>query len=435
MPFLYFFLGVTYLQIIFTGVYYLLLRRKEYLYYTLFSACLTFLVMVSGWPSFFQFLKDHLSAGLLLTFRPLVPLGLLFYYRFMGYYTDAPVKFPRLKRHFKMAESLMAFSALLLWLVRWIFSNEAEQHVFSGFMYLIVPINLFLIFSVLLLRQRLTNIVSIGSFLMFLFVRFSLYAKINISHPWFNELDDSIVLLIGGIMLDFLFFDIALIYKTQLVYSENIRLAVEKQEELGLQRLSISNDLHDEIGSSLSSIQLELALAAHSKVNDTTFHKNLHLKISEEVKLVLDNMNDIIWAVKKGGEEEKSFSNRIKDYYYDLMDARQISSSYEIDRELEKSIVSSSCRKNLLLLTKEAINNVLKHSEANSVVIRLYKKEECLYLEIHDNGIGFTPDRLGAGNGLESMRTRSEQMSGTFTVNCYTGKGTLVQSKIPLSSL
>lgn len=413
----------------------MLLRRKEYLYYTLFSVCLAFLVLVNGLPIFSHILKQHMSGALLLTFRPLVPLGLLFYYRFMRYYTDAPFKFPRLDRHFRIAEKLMVFTAMLLLIIPWIFSIETEDRIFSGLMFLIVPINLFLIISVLLLRQRLTNIVSIGSFLMFIFVRFSLYVKINPSHPWFNELSDSVALLIGGIMLDFLFFDIALIYKTQLVYSENIRLAMEKQEELSLQRLSISNDLHDDIGSSLSSIQLELALAAHSKEKDSAAHRSLHQKISEEVKGVLENMNDIIWAVKKGAAEEKSFSNRIKDYYYDLMDARQITCSYEIDRELEKSIVSSTCRKNLLLLSKEAINNVLKHSEADSVVIRLYKKEGGLHLEIQDNGIGIAPERFAAGNGLESMRTRCEQMLGTCSIECKTGKGTLIHCKIPITSL
>ena len=262
MPLLYFFLGVTCLQIIFTGVYFVLLRRKEYLYYTLFSVCLALLVVLTGLPSFSKSLSKHLGWAWFLLIHLILPLVNLLYYRFMRHFSDAEQKFPSLNHRFKIAEKLVFFSVILLALIRWIFSiNDSGQSL----LFLIAPINLFLLISVLQLKKRLMNIVAIGSFLLFLCVRVAIFTSYFGSHSWLIEATTGTFILIGGVMLNYLFFDIALIYKTQLVYGENLQLAVEKQHELSLQRLSISNDLHDDIGSSLSSIQLELALTKNNR--------------------------------------------------------------------------------------------------------------------------------------------------------------------------
>ena len=157
--------------------------------------------------------------------------------------------------------------------------------------------------------------------------------------------------------------------------------------------------------------------------------------MSEEVKLVLDNMNDIIWAVKKGTSEEKSFSNRIKEYYYDLMDAKQVECTYKIDRALEAGIRSSTVKKNLLLITKEAINNTLKHSNANKITLQLYPENEYLHLLIEDNGEGMATQDATMGNGIESMKNRCVQIGANFDLRSVAGKGTTIACKVPLSKI
>lgn len=434
MEFFYFFLGMAGLQVVFTCAYYVLFRKKEFLYYTLFTVFFSaYVVLVISLPTR-EWIFQLLGVSVLGVPQLLVPVSILFYYKFIRHFIEAPFNFNRLNRHFLTAEKLLLGAVLTLFFIRLFLGSIIAQQSFVWMMFLIVPLNLYLLVQLVMIRQKLSNIIAIGSFLLFLFARFAVFASLFTKSQGEVFMDAPLAFSIGGILLDFVFFDFALIYKTQLVYKENLRLAVEKQEELNQQRMIISNDLHDDIGSSLSSIQLELALAAQSKESEKSLQKTL-LKVSEEVKGVLENMNDIIWAVKKSSDKEKTFSNRIKDYFFDLMDARQINCTYEIDKQLELTLVSSTCRKNLLLITKEALNNALKHSEANQIVVKLFKSENLLHLEISDNGKGIPDNRLNVGNGLESMRLRSLQMGGTLEVERLPDQVTRIACKIPLGSI
>lgn len=434
MALFYFFLGMAALQVVFTSVFYLLIKKKEYLYYTLFTVFLsTYIVMAFRSPSWAWYQTEKGSI-ILAALNLMVPLAILFYYKFIRYFIDAGTNYSRLNRHFRIAEKIIGSVVLGLFLLRWLGGSELGHQSFVVMMFLIVPLNLYFLVKLILIRQKLPGIVAIGSFLLFLFARFAVFASLFNTNQNLLLVEAPIAFSIGGILLDFVFFDFALIYKTQLVYKENLRLAIEKQEDLNRQRLLISNDLHDDIGSSLSSIQLELALAAKSEQSPQSLQQTL-LKVSEEVKSVLENMNDIIWAIKKSSGDEKRFSNRIKDYYFDLMDARQINCTYEIDNELELLLVSSTCRKNLLLIAKEALNNSIKHSDATKILVKLHRMGDHLQLEISDNGIGFDQLRKNTGNGLESMRLRSKQMQGKLNIESYPGTGSQISCTIPLSSI
>lgn len=435
MPLFYFFLGIAVLQIIFTGSYFLLFRNKEFLYYMLFTLSLSFFIVGGDYPPLYEFLKSFTGPHLFRSLNLLVLLSIFFYYRFIRYFTETIQRYPRVHRQFLVAEKIILAACLILFLIQVFADHRTGHNSFMVLMAMIVPMNIYFMISLFMKKSKLTNIMVIGSFFLFLFVRLAFFATLYRTNEGAKGIDPATVFSIWGIIMDFIFFDFALIYKSRLMHSENIRLAVEKQIELNEQRLSISSDLHDDIGSSLSSIQLELSLAGKALEKGQLKNERIFLKISEEVKRVIENMNDIIWAVKKGDAEEKSFSNRIKDYYFDLLDARQMECIYEVDRELEAALLSSTCRKNLLLIAKEAMNNAIKHSEAVAIVVALFKEGESVCLEIKDNGKGIPENRSTIGNGLESMRFRCNQMKGRLEIISIPEIGTTIACRIPASSI
>jgi signal transduction histidine kinase len=89
--------------------------------------------------------------------------------------------------------------------------------------------------------------------------------------------------------------------------------------------------------------------------------------VVRDLKLVIENMGDIIWAINPDRKAHKSISGQLKDFYFDLMDGYGIQCNYHIDQALEAQITNIDARKNLLLIAKEAINNILKHAEATGI--------------------------------------------------------------------
>lgn len=200
------------------------------------------------------------------------------------------------------------------------------------------------------------------------------------------------------------------------------------------ERKRISRDLHDEVGSALSSIHIYSSAAerAIDSAPDTT--RTILQQISENSRQVMDNMSDIVWAINTAGNGEMTLEKKIKNYGYELLTPGGISCTYEIAPEAEKVLVHMEVRKNILLIIKEAINNVAKYSHASHATVSLMMKGDTLQLQISDNGRGFSPELTGRGNGLVNMQKRTEEIGGTFTLTTSTGRGTQISCDFPIPS-
>jgi signal transduction histidine kinase len=241
----------------------------------------------------------------------------------------------------------------------------------------------------------------------------------------------------AGLILNFLFFNFALIYKSRSIEKEKTVLQIQKQTELFNQRTEIGNDLHDDIGATLSGLHVYSTIVESEIDRNPDLAKKYLNKITIGIRTVMDNMNDVIWAVNIREKNPKLFSSRLKDFNMEIFDAKNIECIYEIDTELERKITRMIARKNLILITKEAINNVVKHSRATKVFIRLKTNGDSLILEIEDNGIGMTSHKnKSGGNGLHSLQIRTAQLGGVLSIhNHHHGGGLLVQTSIPLANI
>lgn len=198
-------------------------------------------------------------------------------------------------------------------------------------------------------------------------------------------------------------------------------------------RTRISKDLHDDVGASLSSIHIYSSVAEKMMESDPKKAKEVMQQINENTRQVMDNMSDIVWALNNDSSEEKSFTSRVKNFGYELLAARQISCEYLINEKDMVRISSPEARKNLLMIIKEALNNISKYSGAGKVEIRLGIVGQALELFISDDGKGFDRAIVKAGNGLSNIQKRAMHLQGTCTIESRVGEGTKVVCRFPLT--
>lgn len=211
------------------------------------------------------------------------------------------------------------------------------------------------------------------------------------------------------------------------------RQKIKFQEQLALekQRQKITADLHDDIGASLSSLQINSAVAGQLLTKDIQAAKNLLTKIQEQTRNLADKIGDIVWSMKPGKDEFMSLSRRVKNFASEILGSSRMAYSVNIEPAVDKLVKDIALRKNLVLIMKEAINNTAKYSQANQVTIGMQHNDGHIYLQVVDNGVGFNLMQA-TGNGIDNMRKRAGELGGTLTVGSIVGKGTEVSAQIPL---
>lgn len=214
------------------------------------------------------------------------------------------------------------------------------------------------------------------------------------------------------------------------------RYALNQKLQKSNFRNKISKDLHDDVGSSLSSLNLYSTVA--SKVLDSNPLKAREMlnKISVQSTLLMENIGDIVWSMKSTNEESINLSTKIKIFATDTLSAAEIDYKINIDDNEDVLVKSITGRRNILMIIKEAINNIVKYSEASFISITVKKLNDTLLIVVEDNGKGFD---IGAaektGNGLSNMKKRAMELNGHCNIESKNGAGTALTAIFPLSAL
>lgn len=199
-------------------------------------------------------------------------------------------------------------------------------------------------------------------------------------------------------------------------------------------RQKISQDLHDDIGASLSSLQIYSTIAASTFATNPEKSREMIQKISVQSKAVMENMSDMIWSMENRNHQHTSITTKIKNYGVELLTEKGIECSYHIAQPAEDALRDMQARKNLVLIVKEAMNNMAKHSGATKASISAEISKGSLVLHISDNGKGFDAARVASGNGLINMQRRMDELKGSFTLNSKPGNGTTITALFPLTA-
>jgi signal transduction histidine kinase len=202
------------------------------------------------------------------------------------------------------------------------------------------------------------------------------------------------------------------------------------QQNLRLQsiRNKISGDLHDDIGSTLNSISIYSEVA---RKKDEQQDEALEM-IGEASRKIIDAMSDIVWTVNPENDSFAKIIFRMKSLAYNLFRAKKIEFTFHSDESLNEKKLSLEERRNLYLIFKEAVNNLVKYSHATRASITLINEKNAIRLTIRDDGRGFDLSEDTQGNGLKNMKRRAMEMNAEFQIE--SGKGKCTQLELILKA-
>jgi signal transduction histidine kinase len=209
---------------------------------------------------------------------------------------------------------------------------------------------------------------------------------------------------------------------------EVIRLKAEMQgrEE---ERSRISGEIHDDIGSALTTI---MYLSNNLNEKDGKVKTQIANKINATAGEVVDKMNEIIWSMNKNFDTVDDLLTYIRYHAVELLDSRGICHQFNLPAEIPQLTLSGEQRRNIYLVIKEALHNIIKHAEAKKVTFGFEICSE-LSIIIHDDGKGIDDNEKSKfGNGLRNMQRRMETLGGTFTISSH--EGTTVKITLSLQT-
>jgi len=199
--------------------------------------------------------------------------------------------------------------------------------------------------------------------------------------------------------------------------------------EMERMRNTIARDLHDDIGSTLSSINI-ISQMALKEANGSASHFQ---RIAQHSSTMMESMSDIVWSINPNNDSLDQVISKMKEFVSEILDPIDISFSFSGEDNLHAFPLDASLRKNLFLIFKEAINNAAKYSLATSIGIHFKKENNTLQLRIIDNGKGFDPSNQSSGNGLRNMKERTDNIQGKLDIRSSPNNGTEILVSLPIT--
>lgn len=213
-----------------------------------------------------------------------------------------------------------------------------------------------------------------------------------------------------------------------LVYSYRLR-QIKKMYAV---RAKISSDLHDDIGSTLTSIRHYSEMAKQQSGSSVPAVKQILDKIGENAGDMIHSMSDIIWAVNPKYDDLVTLRERMENFAAEILSPKEILYAFNFDARAGQLKLSMEKRKNIFLIYKEALNNAAKYSGCKNVMIHFVHQGKLLMLQIQDDGSGFDEQTVRRGNGLSNMSSRVKELKGKIKIDTSPGKGTNIELEIPI---
>lgn len=210
--------------------------------------------------------------------------------------------------------------------------------------------------------------------------------------------------------------------------------ALRQHEMLEKERARIARDLHDQLGANLTQVALLGEMAETDK--DLPQEVEAHARqISQTARETTRSLDEIVWTVNPSNDTLDGLINYVCKYAQEYLAMAGLRYRLEVPPQLPALPISPELRHNVFLAAKEAVNNVVKHSQATSAWLRLHLQPQSFTLEIEDNGQGLPPGAQDKGrNGLRNMRKRLEEIGGAFELAPGPEGGTRVSLTAPLAT-
>lgn len=437
--------GVLLMMLLFSLANYVQTKKREFLYYSVYALCVAALLSLKavyfGLSTPFTVLyEEYIDYALLI-------VGYIFYLSFTRMFLNTPKHYPGLNKLFIGAEVilgifLISFSFMFFTGQHFKMLDNTENYskyfmIFLGITYVVLGISH---------KNRLMNFLVAGNIANLLFSGFSQYiiiAPTSSLIPKSGLLKQSLLYFEIGIFLELVLFLLGLVYKNKVELIEKVKMdevlkqEAKKQEyekEIAVlraqqdERIRISADMHDELGSGVTAIRLlsEIAMQKTKQQPMTEISK-----ISNSANELMSKMNGIIWSMNPGNDTLSSTLAYIRSNASEYLTNLNMDYTITIPPDVPMIELSGVKRRNIFLVVKESLNNILKHANASNVKI-IVSYTHHLEIQIVDNGKGINKEKLNEfGNGLKNMQRRMENIGGTFTIK--TENGTTVILKLPMT--
>jgi signal transduction histidine kinase len=431
------FAGIMLMMIFYAASEYLQSTKPEFLYYIGYSICISLLLffksilhqVTNSFNYFFESFLDNI----------LFSVGYIFYIYFHRKFLDTRRNFKALDRFLRWGT--IAITTLTTAYIGFYFlstdfriANTLEDTTKIA----LLLISIGFVIKGLMYRDRLMNYIVMGNISLCLL---SIISQLLITTNFkvaggASVLNLALFYYEAGITIELLFFLFALTYKNK----REIILSTQKEEKLKLdaerkemekqvavlaakqdERNRISVDMHDELGSGVTAIRL-MSEIVKSKMRDTTLPEIE--KISNSANELLTKMNTIIWTMTSSNDTIENLIAYIRSYAVEFFENTSIDCIFSMPASIPSREISGEIRRNIFLSVKEALNNVVKHSQSSVVRINVTVQDR-MVIEIQDDGIGIDLAKLRKfGNGLNNMRKRMASINGEFNIENFQGTRT-----------
>ena len=146
---------------------------------------------------------------------------------------------------------------------------------------------------------------------------------------------------------------------------------------------------------------------------------------------LLASMSDIVWSINPQRDRVRDLVQRMRRFATDVFTARNIAFQFHAPAAELEGKLDPDMRRQMFLIFKESVNNVVRHADCTQVEIRFTVAKEGLTLSVRDDGKGFDAAQPSAGNGLASMRQRAARLNGSLEVKVDGDQGTQVTLRAP----
>ncbi|NIJ52620.1 sensor histidine kinase [Dyadobacter arcticus] len=437
-----FFWGVISIMVLFTCLQYILLRDIQFLYYALylFLTLIRLLltnetIVLDGWPGLRAIgFTSRFSLTALLW-------SLCAYSLFFRAYVETDIRAPQSDRisrwlgwilfglgvldifvtiqrvsvsfwviTYQFIEvSLIGFGVLHLWIL-WRNYDQNVKYIFWGIVMLLIG------GLASLINQRFPDLAG-------------------------AETRDRLI-WIAAYMAEFLSFSLGLINRQLTAQQEQVQVQAtlieqlqenqRKQQQLLKIRSEIARDLHDELGSELSGINILSQIAVERLASQPAFVQLTLATIGDTSRQVMDRMRDIVWNLSLHHLYTDDLTEQITALTTSVLEHSAISLKLTIPPNVPASILPPDHWRHLSMIYKEALHNVVKHARATELTVQFRIDEGIANLIIEDNGVGFLKTNIALGNGLANQKHRAGILKGSITVTSQPGSGTRIHLTFPL---
>ena len=420
--------GSLILVIMYSLIAYFNIKRRLYILYSFYIFFLGLYMFTSAGYSFQSIVKNSIVFN---SYFRVITLTLMVFF-----FTNFTQELFKTKLYAKKLNSFIIFvsSGLLIITVLWIVHDQfykgalTSLYLRTNYIIILTLVICFLLSSVFTYNYQ-KKIVRLYLF-SFSLILLAGILLVVLEYGWLPMLRSNISPLYFASLIDIVILSILLISEMRLVLKEKENLSLEivkKQQEIvqayvdGIEKekLRISEELHDDIGSKLSNL------------NQFVSDKEIFSKgTSRKIESIINDVRSISHKLSPNKITFFSFKEQIENVVEEALFNTNI--DYKLYFNNDFTFLNESQKLNIYRIVQESVHNALKHSKASFIEIQINKIEQELLLSIDDNGEGFKAFKNKSGLGLLNIKRRVDYLEGKIEISSAENKGTNILIVIPL---